>query len=68
MERIQKYGADPFLVLNRNGNKLNPDIKEDDKGKNLQSSFNTNYTDIPKLVDKAISVARDINPLVTIIE
>lgn len=65
MERIQKYdGVEKFLILNKNGNKLNSEMKEEDKGKNVPNIFNTNYADIPKLVEKAVSVARDINPLV----
>jgi hypothetical protein len=68
MERIQKYeGVEKFLILNKNGNKLNSEIKEEEKGKNIVNNFNTNYADIPKLVEKAVSVARDINPLVNIL-
>jgi len=65
VERIQKYdGVEKFLILNKNGNKLNSELKDEDKGKNVPNNFNTNYSDIPKLVEKAVSVARDINPLV----
>ena len=68
VERIQRYeGVEKFLILNKNGNKLNSEIKDDDKAKNAPNNFNSNYSDIPKLVDKAISVARDINPLVKFI-
>jgi hypothetical protein len=67
VERIQRYdGVEKFLILNKNGNKLNSEIKDEDKGKNVPNNFNSNYSDIPKLVDKAISVARDVNPLVKI--
>jgi hypothetical protein len=65
MERIQKYEpVEKFLILNKNGNKLNSELKEEEKGKNVPNNFNSNYSDIPKLVEKAISVARDINPIV----
>ena len=65
VERIQKYdGVEKFLILNKNGNKLNTEIKDEEKTKNAPHNFNTNYSDIPKLVEKAISVARDISPLV----
>lgn len=65
MERIQKYdGVEKFLILNKNGNKLNSEIKDEEKGKNVPNNFNNNYSEIPKLVDKATSVARDVNPLV----
>jgi hypothetical protein len=65
MERIQKYeGVEKFLILNKNGNKLNSEIKDEEKGKSLINNFNTNYSDIPKLLEKAVSVVRDINPLV----
>ena len=64
MKRIQKYdGINLFLVLDKNGKKLNPDLEEDEK-KNVPTSFNTNYGDIPKLVNKAVSCVRDIEPLV----
>ena len=64
MERIQKYdGVDKFLILNKNGNKLNTDGKEEEKGKGGQI-FSNVYTDITKIVDKSISVVRDLNPLV----
>ena len=64
MKRIQKYdGINLFLVLDKNGKKLNPDLEEDEK-KNVPNSFNTNYGDIPKLVNKAVSCVRDIEPLV----
>lgn len=63
MERIQKYnGISLFLVLNEAGNKLNPDLKEEDK-KNTPTIFNNNYSDIPKLVNKAVSCVRDMDPL-----
>ncbi len=68
IERIQKYeGVEKFLILNKNGNKLNSEVKEEDKSKHVSTVFSNNYSDIPKLVEKAISVARDINPLVRII-
>jgi len=68
IERIQKYeGVEKFLILNKNGNKLNSELRDEEKGKNVSNNFNSNYSDIPKLVEKAISVARDINPLVKII-
>ena len=63
MKRIQKYdGVHLFLVLDKNGKKLNDDLEEEEK-KVTQSTFNNNYSDIPKLVDKAISCVRDIEPL-----
>jgi hypothetical protein len=65
IDRIQKYkGVEKFLILNKNGNKLNTDLKDEEKGKGVSNNFTNNYADIPKLVEKAISVARDINPLV----
>ncbi len=64
-ERIQKYdGVEKFLILNKNGNKLNSELKDEEKSKNNSNNFTNNYGDIPKLVEKAISVARDISPLV----
>ena len=63
MKRIQKYdNISLFLVLDKNGKKLNDDLEDDEK-KTIQNAFGTNYTDIPKLVDKAISCVRDIDPL-----
>lgn len=68
VENIQKYArVEKFLILNKNGNKLNTDSKEEEKSKGNSNNFTNNYTDIPKLVEKAISVARDINPLVIIL-
>lgn len=66
MERIQtKYNqVELFLVLDKDGHKHNNDYKEEDRGKNIQSNFNTNYSDIPKLINKATSVTRDLSPLV----
>lgn len=64
MERIQKYdGVEKFLVVNKNGNKLSTDIKEEEKGKIIPNNFNSNYQDIPKLVEKAVSCVRDIDPM-----
>ena len=51
-----------FLVLDKNGKKLNDDLEEEDK-KVTQNTFNSNYSDIPKLVEKAVSCQRDIDPL-----
>ena len=63
MKRIQKYdGIHLFLVLDKNGKKLNDDLEEEER-KITQNTFNNNYADIPKLVDKAISCVRDIDPL-----
>ena len=63
MKRIQKYdGVHLFLVLDKNGKKLNDDLEEEDK-KVTQNTFNSNYSDIPKLVEKAVSCVRDIDPL-----
>ena len=63
MKRIQKYdGVNLFLVLDKNGKKLNDDLEDEDK-KALQNTFSSNYTDIPKLVEKATSCVRDIDPL-----
>jgi len=66
MERIQtKYdGVEKFLILNKNGNKLNTDGKDEDKARGNNQVFTNVYTDIPKIVEKSISVVRDINPLV----
>jgi len=66
MERIQtKYdGVEKFLILNKNGNKLNTDGKDEDKARGGSQTFSNVYTDIPKIVEKSISVVRDINPLV----
>ena len=64
MKRIQKYdGINLFLVLDKNGKKLNPEMEEDEK-KNVPNAFNANYAEIPKLVNKAVSCVRDIEPLV----
>ena len=63
MKRIQKYdGVHLFLVLDKNGKKLNDDLDEEEK-KVTQNTFNNNYSDIPKLVEKAVSCVRDIDPL-----
>ena len=63
MKRIQKYdGIHLFLVLDKNGKKLNDDLDEEEK-KVTQNTFNNNYSDIPKLVDKAISCVRYIDHL-----
>ena len=44
VERIQKYdGVEKFLILNKNGNKLNSELKDEDKAKNVPNNFNTNY-------------------------
>lgn len=66
IERIQKYeGVEKFMILNKNGNKIEPNIKgDDDKGKTVMNNFNNNFGDIPKLLEKAVSAVRDINPLV----
>ena len=51
MKRIQKYdGINLFLVLDKNGKKLNPEMEEDEK-KNVPNAFNANYAEIPKLVN-----------------
>ena len=64
MKRIQKYdGINLFLVLDKNGKKLNPEMEEDEK-KNVPNAFNANYAEIPKLVNKTVSCVRDIEPLV----
>ena len=64
MKRIQKYdGINLFVVLDKNGKKLNPEMEQDEK-KNIPNAFNTNYAEIPKLVKKAVSCVRDIDPLV----
>ena len=63
MKRIQKYdGANLFLVLDKNGKKLNPELEDDEK-KNVQNVFGNNYENIPNLVNKAVSCCRDINPV-----
>ena len=63
MKRIQKYdNVHLFLVLDKNGKKLNDDLDEEEK-KVTQNTFNNNYTDIPKLVEKAVSCVRDVDPL-----
>jgi hypothetical protein len=63
MERLQKYNCvERFCILNKDGDILNNEIKEVDK-KGSQNFF----PDIPKLVDKAISSIRDIDPIVKII-
>jgi len=41
---------------------INTEIKNDEKGKPLANNFNNNLVDIAKLVDKAASVVRDIDP------
>jgi hypothetical protein len=64
LERIQKdYDyVDKCVILDENGVKMVQDLKEEDKKKNA-SSYSNNYTDIPKLFKKSISVVRDMNPL-----
>ena len=63
MKRIQKYDrVNLFLVLDNNGKKLNPELDDEEK-KNTQNIFSNNYSDIPKLVNKAVSAVRDIEPL-----
>ena len=62
MERIQKYDCvDRFCILNKSGTRLNTELRDDDKKGGNQSNF---FPDIPKLVDKANSVVRDIDPIV----
>ena len=62
IERIQKYdGIEKFLILNKHGNKLNTENSNDDKKGGGNNS--SNYQDIPKLVDKAVSVVRNIDPV-----
>ena len=63
MKRIQKYdGVNLFLVLDKNGKKLNPELEDDEK-KNVQNVFGNNYENIPNLVNKSVSCCRDINPI-----
>ena len=51
MKRIQKYdGVNLFLVLDKNGKKLNPELEDDEK-KNVQNVFGNNYENIPNLVN-----------------
>lgn len=62
MERIQKYDCvDRFCILNKSGTRLNTELRDDEKKGGNQSNF---FPDIPKLVDKANSVVRDIDPIV----
>lgn len=62
-DRIKKYdGVDMFLILNKSGNVLNNENRDNDRQK---GNTTNNFSDIPKLVDKAISVARNIDPLVS---
>jgi hypothetical protein len=67
LERIHKdyKGLEKCDILDKNGNKLNPEVKEmgDDKKKNSANTFSSNLSDIPKLYNKTNSVVRDINPL-----
>ena len=66
MKRIQKYdGINLFLVLDKTGKKMNTDIDEEEK-KNVPSPFTEKYSEIPKLVNKAVSCCRDIDPLVSL--
>jgi len=66
IERIQKYeGVEKFLILNSFGNKLNTESKEDEKQKGGGNAFGNNYQDIPKLVEKGVSVVRNIDPCVS---
>ena len=61
MKRIQKYdGVNLFLVLDKNGKKLNPELEDDEK-KNVQNVFGNNYENIHNLVNKAVSCSRDID-------
>ena len=63
MKRIQKYdGVNLFLVLDKNGKKLNQDLEDDEK-KNIPNVFSSDYSGIPKLVKKAVSCCRDIDPV-----
>ncbi len=63
-ERIQKYGpVEIFRILDQNGKALNTVFKnEEEKGN--QTEFSQNYSEIPKLLNKAVSVVRDLDPLV----
>ena len=64
IERVQKYeGVEKFLILNKNGNKLNTEFKEEEKQNKGGLGFSSNYSEIPRLVDKAVSVVRNIDPL-----
>jgi hypothetical protein len=49
------------LILDRKGTRINPDPKEEDKKPDI---FSSDYSGIPRLIEKAVSVARDINPIV----
>ncbi len=61
MVRIQGYDCvERFCILNKSGTKLNTEKEDDKKGAN-QINF---FPDIPKLVNKANSVVRDIDPIV----
>jgi hypothetical protein len=65
-ERIQKYGpVEIFRILDQNGKALNTVFKKDEE-KGNQIEFSQNYSEIPKLLNKAVSVVRDLDPLVFI--
>lgn len=65
IDRIKKYkNVNLFLILDKHGIDINLDKglnKENETGKG-QNMFNSNYSDIPKLVEKANSVVRNIDP------
>jgi hypothetical protein len=64
-DRIQKYnGVEIFRILDENGKSLNNIMKKEEE-KGVGSEFSNNYTDIPKLLEKAVSVVRDIDPIVS---
>lgn len=67
MKRIQNYDrVHLFLVLDKNGKKINPDL-DDAEGNTNVGNFSKDYSEIPKLVNKAVSCLRDIEPLVNIL-
>ncbi len=62
MDRILKHEpVHKFLILDKKGTRISPEPKEEDKKPDF---FSSDYTSLPKLVEKSISVARDMNPLV----
>jgi hypothetical protein len=63
-ERVQKYnGVEIFRILDENGKPHNNIMKKEEE-KGIGSEFSNNFTDVPKLLEKAVSVVRDLDPVV----
>jgi hypothetical protein len=63
-ERLQKYSiVELFRILDENGKPHNNVVKKDEE-KGIGSEFSNDFTNIPKLLEKAVSVVRDLDPIV----